>query len=162
MGGVPLTAEPLVRVREYVKTALSHGINYWDVSPTYGNSEELLGPLLKPHRDKIFLACKTQSRERQGAQEELERSLVRLQTDRFDLYQFHAFTDIREVERTLGRGGALETVVSAKEQGKVRFVGFSAHSEQAALRAMELYDFDTVAYFGLLKNSHTSLATDAD
>ncbi len=146
MGGVTLADEPPERVREYVDAALSHGVNYFDVAPSYGNAEELLGPVLKPHRDKIFLACKTQSRDRQGAQEELDRSLSRLQTDRFDLYQFHAFTSVREVERTLGRRGALETVVQAKEQGKVRFVGFSAHSEQAALRAIELYDFDTVLF----------------
>ena len=146
MGGVTWADEPPVQVREYVDTALSHGVNYWDVAPSYGNAEELLGPVLKPHRDKIFLACKTQSRDRQGAQDDLDRSLSRLQTDRFDLYQFHAFTSIREVERTLGRGGALEAVVQAKEQGKIRFLGFSAHSEQAALRAMELYDFDTVMF----------------
>jgi predicted aldo/keto reductase-like oxidoreductase len=146
MGGVILADEPPARVREYVDTALYHGVNYWDVAPSYGNAEEQLGPVLKPHRDKIFLASKTQSRDSQGAQDDLDRSLARLQTDRFDLYQFHAFTGIREAERTLGRGGALEAVVQAKEQGKIRFVGFSAHSEQAALRAMELYDFDTVLF----------------
>ncbi len=146
LGGVALADESPARVREYVEMALSHGINYLDVAPSYGNAQELLGPALKPHREKFFLACKTQSRERQGAQDELDLSLSLLQTDRFDLFQFHAFTSIREVERTLGRQGALEAVIRAKEQGKVRFVGFSAHSEPAALRAMELYDFDTVLF----------------
>ncbi len=129
-----------------VREAISHGINYFDVAPSYGNAEELLGPALKPYRDRVFLACKTQSRDRRGAQEELDRSLARLQTDHIDLYQFHAFSSVREVDQALGRGGALEAFIQAKNEEKVRFIGFSAHSEEAALGAMERFDFDTLLF----------------
>jgi len=146
LGGVALSDESPELVAAVVREAIDHGINYIDVAPSYGNAEELLGPALKPYRDQVFLACKTQSRDRQGAQEELDRSLLRLQTDRIDLYQFHAFTTVREVEQALGWRGALDAVTQAKEAGKIRFVGFSAHSQEAALRAMDLFDFDTVLF----------------
>jgi aryl-alcohol dehydrogenase-like predicted oxidoreductase len=146
LGGVTLQGESPDRAAALVQEAVAHGINYFDVAPSYGDAEDLLGPALKPFREDVFLACKTQNRDRQGAQEELESSLVRLQTDRIDLYQLHALTTRREVERALGWRGAMEAVVQAKEQGKVRFVGFSAHSEEAALRAIELFDFDTILF----------------
>jgi aryl-alcohol dehydrogenase-like predicted oxidoreductase len=155
LGGVVLTDSTPEEAAAAVREAISHGINYFDVAPSYGNAEVLLGPALKPYRDRVFLACKTQSRDRQGAQEELDRSLERLQTDHIDLYQFHAFTSVREVDQALGRRGALETFIQAKNEGKVRFIGFSAHSEEAALRAMERFDFDTllfpVNFVGFLK-----------
>ena len=146
LGGVALSGESPEAVAAVVREAVDHGVNYFDVAPSYGNAEELLGPALKPYRDQVFLACKTQSRDRQGVLDELDRSLLRLQTDRIDLYQFHAFTTVREVEQALGWRGALEAVTQAKDAGKIRFVGFSAHSEEAALRAMDLYDFDTVLF----------------
>ena len=146
LGGVALSGESPEMAAAVVREAVDHGVNYIDVAPSYGNSEELLGPALRPFRDRVFLACKTQSRDRQGVREELDRSLTRLQTDRIDLYQFHAFTTVREVEQALGWRGALDAVTQAKDEGKVRFVGFSAHSEEAALRAMDLYDFDTVLF----------------
>lgn len=133
-------------VAAVVREAIDHGINYFDVAPSYGNSEELLGPALKPYRDQVFLACKTENRDRRGVLEELDRSLIRLQTDRIDLYQFHAFTTARDVEQTLSWRGGLDAVTEAKEAGKIRFVGFSAHSEEAALRAMDLFEFDTVLF----------------
>jgi aryl-alcohol dehydrogenase-like predicted oxidoreductase len=146
LGGMALSGESPELAAAVVREAVDSGINYIDVAPSYGDAEELLGPALKPYRDQVFLACKTQNRDRQGVLEELDRSLLRLQTDRIDLFQFHAFTTAREVEETLGRRGGLAAVAQAKEAGKVRFIGFSAHSEEAALRAMDLFDFDTVLF----------------
>ena len=146
LGGMALSEEAPELVAAVVREAVDVGINYIDVAPSYGNAEELLGPALKPFRDQVFLACKTQNRDRQGVQEDLDRSLLRLQTDRIDLYQFHAFTTAREVEQTLSWGGGLEAFTQAREAGKIRFIGFSAHSEEAALRAMDLFDFDTVLF----------------
>jgi len=146
LGGVALQGESPDRVREVVRQAVGHGINYFDVAPSYGNAEDLLGPALQPFRDDVFLACKTQNRDRQGAQTELEQSLRKLKTDQIDLYQLHALTTRREVERAMGWRGAMEALVQAREAGKIRFIGFSAHSQEAALRAIELFDFDTVLF----------------
>ena len=146
-GGIVVKdAEPEHAAR-VVAEAVEKGINYFDVAPTYGDAEEKLGPALKPYREKVLLACKTKRRDRKGAEEELHRSLERLQTDHFDVYQLHAITDVeKDVKAALGKGGAIETFVEARKQGLVRYIGFSAHSPDAALTAMREFDFDTIMY----------------
>ena len=117
----------------------------YDVAPSYGNSEERLGPALRPYRDEVFLACKTGQRDKKGARKELEQSLKRLKADHLDLYQLHGVYDVKEdVERALGPGGAIEAFLAAREKGLIRFIGFSTHSVSAALRAIEEFPFDTV------------------
>lgn len=76
----------------------------------------------------------------------LNKSLQLLDTDHFDLYQMHAFTTVDEVEKAFATDGAIKTFQQAKNEGKIRYIGFSAHSEVAALRAMQLFDFDTVLF----------------
>jgi aryl-alcohol dehydrogenase-like predicted oxidoreductase len=122
------------------------GINYFDVAPSYGNAEERLGPALEPYRKSVFLACKTGERSAEGAERELQQSLKNLRTDHFDLYQMHAMKTMEDVEQVLGPGGALETFVSARERGLVRFLGFSAHSEEAAIALIESSAFDTILF----------------
>lgn len=129
-----------------VAEAIDYGVNYFDVAPTYGNAEIMLGPALKPYRKKVFLACKTTERKKEGARKELEQSLKHLQTDHFDLYQLHAVTTRQDVETIFAKGGALETFLEARKEGKVRFIGFSAHSVEAALSLMERFDFDTILF----------------
>jgi len=115
------------------------------VSPTYGDAELKLGPALEPYRKKVFLACKTGQRRREGALEELNESLRRLRTDYLDLYQLHSITDVKDdVDVVFAKGGAIEVFLEAEKQGRIRYLGFSAHSEQAALAAMDRYDFDSV------------------
>lgn len=130
----------------YVAEAVDRGVNYFDVAPSYGNAQERLGPALKPHRDKCFLACKTGQRDAAGAQRELDESLRLLQTDHLDLYQLHAITTMADVEKVFGPGGAMEVFLKARDRGKVRYLGFSAHSEQAAHAAMDRHDFDSILF----------------
>ena len=130
----------------YVAEAVDRGINYFDVAPTYGNAQERLGPALKPFRDHCFLACKTTERDAVGAKAELEASLKTLQTDHFDLYQLHAITTLDDVEQIFAKGGAMETFLQAKDEGTVRYLGFSAHSEEAANAALDHYDFDSILF----------------
>jgi predicted aldo/keto reductase-like oxidoreductase len=127
-----------------VAKAFVRGINYYDVAPSYGEAEVILGPALQPYRKKSFLACKTTERDRESAEKELNRSLDRLKTDHFDLYQLHALQTIEDVEKAFAPGGAMEVFIKAKAEGKVRFLGFSSHSEAASLLAMKNYDFDTI------------------
>ena len=118
----------------------------FDVAPSYGNAEEMLGPALEPYRKDVFLACKTTERKKEGARKELEQSLKNLQTDHFDLYQLHAVTTLEDVDTILGKGGAMETFLEARDEGKVRFLGFSAHSVEAAMALMDRFDFDTILF----------------
>jgi aryl-alcohol dehydrogenase-like predicted oxidoreductase len=146
-GGIAVAdEEPGVAAQLVARAVQERGINYFDVAPSYGNAEERLGPALKPYRNSVFLACKTQERQAVKAEQELNASLRHLHTDHFDLYQLHAVTTPHDVEQITGPGGALETLVKARQQGKVRFLGFSAHSEEAALALMDRFDFDTVLF----------------
>ena len=133
-----------------VRKALDEGINYFDVSPKYGKDGECeikLGIAMQGiPREKIFLACKTQMRDAKGARMELERSLKRLKTDHFDLYQMHVLHTPGEVEQAFGPGGCMEVIEKAKKEGKIRRVGFSAHTSVAAMDAMNAYQFDTVMF----------------
>ncbi len=146
-GGIILNDNPQDFANEIIAKAWDLGVNYYDIAPGYGNAQQKMGPALKPYRAKCFLACKTGRRDAKGAEEELNDSLKKLQTDHFDLYQLHAINNVeRDVERVFAKDGAMEVFTKAKKEGKVRYLGFSAHSIAAALRALELYDFDTVMF----------------
>ena len=145
-GGIVVRDEEPSSASRLVAQAVERGINYFDVAPTYGNSEERLGPALEPHRKSVFLACKTDKRTAEEAQEELHRSLKLLRTDYLDLYQLHAVTTMEQVEQIMGPGGALETFVEAQEQGLVRYLGFSAHSEEAVVALLDRFEFDSILF----------------
>ena len=145
-GGITVKDVTPAEASHYVSEAVDRGINYFDVAPTYGNAQERLGPALQPYRDKCFLACKTTRRDAAGAQAELEESLRLLQTDRVDLYQLHAITTLDDVQQAFASDGAMATFRKAKDAGKVRYLGFSAHSEEAAHAALDRYDFDSILF----------------
>ena len=129
-----------------VAWAVEQGINYFDVAPTYGNAQEMLGNSLKPYRSKIFLACKTQERRRAAAQPLMEESLKLLHTDHFDVYQMHALKTMEDLDIAFGTGGVMEMMQEMKEKGIALKLGITAHSEAVAMKAIELYDFDTVLF----------------
>lgn len=135
---------------EGIRRSMELGVDYFDVAPAYGKDGECeikMGEALTGiSRDKYFLACKTQKDDGKEAREELERSLVRLKTDHFDLYQLHCLRKEEEVKQALGPGGALEMVLKAKEEGKVRAIGFSAHTSKSALAALDGFAFDSCMF----------------
>ena len=135
---------------EQLRRALDIGVDYFDVAPAYGKDGECeikTGEGLKGvPRDKYFLACKTKMDDAKEGRMELERSLKRLKTDHFDLYQLHCLEKEDEVKQALGPGGVLEMILKAKEEGKVRHIGFSAHTTEAALAAMNGFDFDSCMF----------------
>ncbi len=145
-GGIVVSGATPDEATARVREAIERGVNYFDVAPTYGDAEVKLGPALEPYRKDVFLACKTTQRRRAEANAELERSLERLRTDHLDLYQLHAVTKMEEVETICGPGGALEAFLAARQAGKVRFLGFSAHSVDAALALMDRFPFDTILF----------------
>ncbi len=146
LGGVVVSKLEQSEANDIVAWSVDKGVTYFDVAPTYGNAQERLGPALKPYRDNAFLACKTAKRDAEGAQAELEESLRLLQTDHLDLYQLHALTTVKDVATVLGPAGAMETFVRARDKGLVRYLGFSAHSVEAAVAAMDRFDFDSVLF----------------
>jgi predicted aldo/keto reductase-like oxidoreductase len=145
-GGIVVKDVSPKEAANYVAEAVDRGVNYFDVAPYYGNAQRRLGPALRPYREKCFLACKTLERDAAGSAKELRESLKLLQTDHFDLYQLHALSDVEEVEQAFGPGGAMETLVKARQDGTVRYLGFSAHSEEAAHAALDRFDFDSILF----------------
>jgi predicted aldo/keto reductase-like oxidoreductase len=143
-GGIIVSNTEQNEANNRVARAIAQGCNYFDVAPSYGNAEDMLGPAFEPYRKDCFLACKTQKRDAAGAEEELHTSLKKMRTDYFDLYQLHAISSVNDVEQVFGPGGAMETFIKAKKEGLVKYLGFSAHSQEAALLAMEKFDFDTI------------------
>jgi len=145
-GGIVVKDAAPEDASKLVKLAIDSGINYFDVAPSYGDAEIKLGPALEPYRKNVFLACKTGKRTKADARAELEQSLKRLRTDHLDLYQHHAVTTLADVDTILGPGGAMETFTEARKEGKIRFIGFSAHSVEAAMALMDRFDFDTILF----------------
>ena len=147
-GGIVVVGQTQTEANREVAHSIDRSVNYFDVAPTYGKgeAEEKLGIALQPYRDKVFLACKTQKRDAVGARQELENSLKVLKTDHFDLYQLHAMSKMEDVDTVLRTDGALETFLKAREKGKVRFLGFSAHNEDVALRLLDEFPFDSVLF----------------
>ena len=126
---------------------LEHGVNHIDTAASYGDSELRLAPWLTQHRDRFFLATKTGQRDRDGARDEIRRSLDRLGVDRIDLLQLHNLVDVIEWETALREGGALEAAVEARDEGLVRFIGITGHGLTVARmhrRSLDRFPFDSV------------------
>jgi uncharacterized protein len=133
-----------------IQEAVDSGITFFDNCWEYhrGKTEDWMGLGLKGRRDKVFLMTKvcTHGREALLATEMLEQSLNRLQTDHLDLWQIHGVSFENDPELFMRRGGAAEALRKAKEQGKVRFVGFTGHKDPAIhMKMIETgFPFDSV------------------
>jgi predicted aldo/keto reductase-like oxidoreductase len=147
-GGIVVCGLPQEEASRRVAADFDRGVNYFDCAPSYfdGEAEIKLGKALRPYRNKVFLAEKTMSRDAKGAREELERTLQRFHTDHVDLYQFHAVTTTEDVDKILAPGGAAETFMAARKEGKTQHLGFSAHNAPAALRLMDALELDSVMF----------------
>ena len=126
---------------QMVELVLDRGVNHFDVAPTYGDAELKLGPKLRQHRDDIFLGCKTQERDYEGAKRKLERSLDRLGVDHIELYQVHGLEYEEELDEITGEGGALEAFREAKAEGVIDHIGLTSHGNpQLILDAVDRID----------------------
>jgi uncharacterized protein len=123
-----------------IQAAIDRGITFMDNCWDYneGTSEVRMGKALKSggRRDKVVLMTKLDGRSKAGAMRQLEESLARLRTDYVDLVQFHEIIRLEDPDRVFAPEGALEAVMLAKKQGKVRFVGFTGHKDPLVHRRM--------------------------
>jgi aryl-alcohol dehydrogenase-like predicted oxidoreductase len=155
VGGATLGQAPTYDVAEkIVHEAIDAGVTFMDNAWEYndGKSEEWMGRALAGRRDRVFLMTKvcTHGRDKSVAMQMLEESLRRLKTDHLDLWQIHEVIYYSDPDLHFKNGGAVEALVDAQKQGKVRFIGFTGHKNPAIhLRMLELADqhrvrFDTV------------------
>jgi predicted aldo/keto reductase-like oxidoreductase len=115
-----------------IRAALDNGINFLDNCWDYngGQSEIRMGKALRDgYRKKAFLMTKIDGQTKKAAAEQLDESLRRLQTDHIDLLQFHEVIRDTDPTRIFAEGGGMETVLDARKQGKVRFIGFTGHKD---------------------------------
>ena len=146
-GGTALSRASQEEADRTLELLLQYGINHIDTAAGYGDSELRIGPWMRRHRDRFFLATKTGERSAAGAREQLERSLQRLQVERVDLIQLHSLTEPEDWHQALGGGGALEALIRAREEGLARYIGVTGHGVTVArmhLNALQRHPFDAV------------------
>lgn len=128
-----------------IHAALDAGVTYCDTAPAYSSSQDYYGAALGERRDGIFLASKTHERTRDDSLRLLENSLKRLRTDHLDLWQLHDLRAPMDLDRVFARGGAIEALREAREQGLVRHLGLTGHHDpEILLEAMRRFSFDTL------------------
>lgn len=132
-----------------MEQVIEAGVNHIDVAPSYGQAEERVGPWMPRERGRFFLGCKTMERTKEGAWNEMQQSLRRLQTESFDLYQCHAITTMEELDAVTMKGGALEAFEQARREGLTRYIGITGHGPDAPkiyLEALRRFDFDSILF----------------
>ncbi len=143
--GVLRTHGRMAEAVAVIHRALDQGVNYCDTAPAYAGSLDYYGAALGERRRDVFLASKTHDRTRDGSLRLLDESLKRLRTDHLDLWQLHDLRTPGDLRAIFGPGGALEALIQAREEGRVRFLGLTGHHDPAILLdAMGRFDFDTV------------------
>ncbi|MBM7573328.1 aldo/keto reductase [Aquibacillus albus] len=146
-GAASLGAVTQEEADQSISHALKNGVNHFDTARGYGDAELRMGPWMPKVQDDIFLATKTGQRSKKEAKEEILQSLKRLQVEKLDLIQLHAVCNMEDLDQCTRKGGALEAVVEAKEEGLVDHIGITGHGHLAPathLEALNRYDFDAV------------------
>ena len=132
-----------------VESILKHGVNHIDIAPSYGEAMERMKPWMPKLRDKAFLGGKTAKRTKAEAWVEIRQCLERLGVESFDLFQLHAVTNLEELDKATGEGGALEALVEMRERGLTKWIGITGHGPETPktqLEALRRFDFDTIMF----------------
>jgi aryl-alcohol dehydrogenase-like predicted oxidoreductase len=166
-GGASLAAVSQRVADETLDVLLSYEVNHIDVAAAYGDAEERIRPWLRREPGRFFLATKTGERTKDGAREQLHRSLDRMGVDHVDLWQLHALADPIEWDVALSPGGAIEAAVEARDEGLIRWIGVTGHGTQIAAthrRSLDRFDFDSVLLpynYVTMQNSYYAANFDA-
>lgn len=142
IGKVGSEREAIAIMRKAIELGVTFFDNAWEYEE--GKSEERMGRALAGEwRPLVFLMskCCTHGRDGKVAMKQLHQSLKRLKTDYLDLWQLHECVYYNDPERHFMKGGAAEALLKARDQGKVRFVGFTGHKDPAIHLRMLSYDF---------------------
>jgi predicted aldo/keto reductase-like oxidoreductase len=149
LGAAAFSKVDQTKTDKAMELAMVHGVNHIDIAPSYGKAEDRLAPWMESHRNDFFLGCKTMERTKKGAKKEMLKSLKKLGTDHFDLYQIHAITSLQELNQATMAGGAIEALLEAKKEGLTRFIGITGHGAivpQLLIEALQRVDVDSVLF----------------
>lgn len=131
---------------EIVNTAIDRGIRYFDTAWMYseGQAETRLGQVVKHRRQEMWLATKTWDPGYEGSLRQLETSLKRLQTDYVDEWRLHNVWDYERLDQFTRKGGALDAAIKAREEGLIRYISISCHTDpQILVEAIDRFPFDS-------------------
>lgn len=140
LGGIPVQRTNQEEAKEIVQECMRQGINFLDTARGYTVSESFFGEALKGVRDQWILATKSMSRDYEGMKRDIEISLQNLQTDTIDLYQIHNIKTEEEFALCFGENGAYQALLEAKEAGKIKHIGATAHGTEAFARLIREYE----------------------
>jgi len=127
--------------------ALDRGIRYFDTAWVYsgGQSEERVGKVARHRRKEMWIATKTITRTAKESRLQLEESLGRLQTDHIDEWRLHNIWSLEELDKVTGPGGSLEAAIRARDEGLVRYISISGHTNpRVQVEALNRFPFDSV------------------
>ncbi|EFC92404.1 aldo/keto reductase [Dethiosulfovibrio peptidovorans DSM 11002] len=142
-GALPVQRIPLEDAAELLREAFEKGINYFDTARAYTDSEEKIGKALSDVRDSIVISTKSHATTPQELREHVETSLATMKTDYVDILQFH---NPKKVFLPGGEDGMYDALAELKEEGKVRFIGYTNHSLDRAMEAVRSGYYDTVQF----------------
>ncbi len=143
-GGIPIQRVTEPEACKIVEACVEKGINFFDSARVYSDSERKIRQGIKGKRDKVILATKSMARTAGKMTEDIEKSLSELGTDYIDLYQCHNVSSQELLDEIMAPHGAMEALLKAQKEGKIRFIGISAHRSEALLSAMKTGAFTTI------------------
>ena len=143
-GGIPIQRLPLNHSDELIEKAITSGINFFDSSRIYSDSEEKFGRVLPRYRDQVIIATKSLGRERDSILKDIETSLKKFQTDYIELYQCHNVSSIEILNKVLGKNGALDGLIQARDQGMIGHIGITGHKPWIIMEALKNFEFETI------------------
>jgi predicted aldo/keto reductase-like oxidoreductase len=143
-GGIPIQRLSETEADAVLNTALDAGINFFDSSRIYTDSESKMGRILSKKRNAVIIASKSFFRTAAEFALDIDKSLSFFKTDYLDLYQCHNISSDRDLETVLGPNGALEALHAAQKSGKIRYIGITGHKPWIVEKALSLFDFSTI------------------
>lgn len=145
-GGIPIQHLDQESSNKLIERLLELGINFIDTARGYTVSESLIGAALEGKREKVFIATKSMTREKEALKKDIEISLTNLKTDYIDLYQFHNVPSVAELEKITAPGGALDAFMEYKKSGVIKHIGITSHNLGVIEKALQYDVFETIQY----------------
>ena len=146
LGGIPIIPLRKAEAVSVIQHCYELGIRFFDSANNYRDSEEKMGAALENLRNDVVIATKTAIRNAKEASEHIDLALQRLRTDYIDIYQLHNISNDETLEQVLAPGGAYEALDKARNDGKIRFIGFSSHSIPIATKTLKTGLFQTLQF----------------
>jgi len=145
-GGIPIIRLQKDSAVGVLRRAYERGITFYDTANGYRDSEEKIGAAFQGMRDKVVIASKSFQRDGAGMTEHVEESLRRLKTDYIDLYQPHQVANDSDWNAIMAPGGAMESLLRARDMGKIRYIGVSSHSLELAVKLIKTDLFSSIQF----------------